>query len=58
MTKKQEKILNILLFVQYILINITSIYHLNDNYQQIISTILLIIGYFLNPRKGQNEDNN
>lgn len=44
----KRNIANLLLFTQYILIEITNIYIFSEDVTKFISLILLIIGYWIN----------
>lgn len=50
MIKKKLSLINIIIFVQYILVNITSIYNIPDDVTKHISLLLLITGYWINPK--------
>lgn len=50
MIKEKLNIINFVLFVQYILFNITSIYNVPDDITKHISLLLLVIGYWINPQ--------
>lgn len=53
-----KKIINILFFLQFILIHITDIYQFSNDVTKHISLLILIIGYFINPQNNTTNHSN
>lgn len=54
--KKHENKINIALFIQFLIINIIQIFGVTGEAHQILSLILLCIGYFINPKGGEDAE--